>query len=106
VPVPSVIPAATMSPGVGAPAGAFIQLHLAANPVDARILLDGAALPSNPFDGKSAKDGAVHRIQVEANGFLPQTRIVVFDKDVSLDVALSFRPKAADRAGMKPDPYK
>ena len=52
---------------------------------------------------------ALHRVQVEAFGFLPQTRIVVFDKDVSLDVALSRKLKeagTAEPAGMKPDPYK
>ena len=109
VPAPSADSSASVNASAttsGGAAGAFIQLHLAANPADARILLDGAALPSNPFDGKAARDGALHRVQVEANGFLPLTRIVVFDKDVSLDLSLSFKTRAADPAGMKPDPYK
>jgi serine/threonine-protein kinase len=87
------------------PAGAYVHVHLAASPAEARILVDGAALPSNPFDGRFIKDGAVHRIQIEAAGFLPQSRLLVFDKDLSFEAALQPKPKA-DAPGMKPDPYK
>jgi serine/threonine-protein kinase len=100
-PAPTAAPIAPSS----APAGAFIAVHLAANPTDARILVDGAALPANPFEGKFVKDGAVHRLSFEARGFQAQSRLVVFDKDLALDVALSPRPKA-EPAGMKPDPYR
>jgi eukaryotic-like serine/threonine-protein kinase len=88
-----------------APLGAYIHVHLAANPVEARVLVDGAVLPTNPFDGKFVKDGAAHRVQFEAGGFLSQSRVVIFDKDVSIDVPLKPRPKAAEAPGMKPDPY-
>jgi serine/threonine-protein kinase len=98
-------PSALLAPS-SAPAGAYIQLHLGANPAEAHIVIDGAPLPSNPFDGKFLKDGAVHRIQVEAPGFNPQTRVLVFDKDQSLDLTLSQKPKSTDAPGMKPDPYK
>jgi len=92
-------------PPSAAPMGAYIHLHLAANPIEARILVDGAALPSNPFDGKFVRDGAVHRVQFEAAGFVPQSRVLIFDKDTSLEVPLQRKAKAAEPAGMKPDPY-
>jgi serine/threonine-protein kinase len=98
--------AAAAVTAVGMPAGAYIVVHLAANPVEARILVDGAALPSNPFDGKFVKDGAVHRVQFEAPGFMPQNRLVVFDKDVALEVPLQPKPKSVEPPGMKPDPYR
>jgi hypothetical protein len=47
----------------------------------------------------------------EAAGFLPQSRLAVFDKDLSLDIALQLRPKAGTDAppsgalSAKPDPY-
>ncbi|MEO7327283.1 MAG: serine/threonine protein kinase, partial [Minicystis sp.] len=91
--------------------GAYVRAHLSVNPVDARILVDGAALPTNPFEGKFMKDGAVHRVQFEASGFQPQSRIVVFDKDLSLDIALQPKVKAGGGdapttpLGVKPDPY-
>ncbi len=87
------------------PADAYIQVSFAATPPEARILIDGAALPSNPFDGKFMKDGAVHRIQIEAAGFLPLTRLLVFDRDQTVDLALQPRPRP-EAPGMKPDPYR
>ena len=47
-------------------------------------------LPSGsiPFEAKFLKDGAVHRITVEATGFYPQSRMVVFDKDQQMDFIL------------------
>jgi hypothetical protein len=94
-----------------APDGSFLRARITVNPTEARILLDGAPLPENPFEGKFLKDGAVHRLQFEAAGFLPQSRLAVFDKDVSLDIALQLKPKSGGEApassglGAKPDPY-
>ncbi len=60
----------------------------------------------NPFDGKLMKDGALHRVQAEAPGFSAQSRLLVFDRDQSLDLALQPRPRAVEPPGMKPDPYR
>ncbi len=90
---------------------AYLRARISVNPTDARILVDGAALPTNPFEGKFIKDGAVHRVQFEAGGFQAQSRIVVFDKDLSLDIALQPKAKAgggdapSSTLGVKPDPY-
>ncbi|MFO0757902.1 MAG: protein kinase [Byssovorax sp.] len=112
-PPPSAPPAESASPATSAQTkadeGAYVRARISVNPADARILLDGAALPGNPFEGKLIKDGAVHRVQFEAGGFQSQSRIVVFDKDVSLDVALLPKAKSGDAPastlGVKPDPY-
>ncbi|MEP7119666.1 MAG: serine/threonine-protein kinase [Byssovorax sp.] len=96
------------------PDGSYLRARISVNPAEARILLDGAPLPENPFEGKFMKDGAVHRMQFEAAGFLPQSRLAVFDKDLSLDIALQLKPKnggegkdppAGSAMGAKPDPY-
>jgi serine/threonine-protein kinase len=94
----------------GAPDSAYVHARVTVSPAEARILVDGAALPSNPFEGKFLKDGAVHRLQFEAGGFLPQSRLAVFDKDLALDIALALKPKASvdgasTASGAKPDPY-
>ena len=110
-PAPTTIDRAPSTPPEGTTDSAYLHARMTASPPDARILVDGAALPSNPFEGKFLKDGAVHRIQFEAGGFLPQSRLAVFDKDLTLDIALLPRPKAsvdgaAGAAGSaKPDPY-
>ncbi len=89
----------------------FLRARITVNPTEARILLDGAPLPANPFEGKFLRDGAVHRMQFEAAGFLPQSRLAVFDKDLTLDIALQLRPKSgvegppSGALGAKPDPY-
>jgi eukaryotic-like serine/threonine-protein kinase len=88
-----------------------IHARFSVNPAEGRILIDGAPLPSNPFDGRFPRDGMAHRLQFEAAGFLPQSRIIVFDKDVALDLSLQPKPRsgAADPTGggLKPkaSPY-
>jgi serine/threonine-protein kinase len=111
-PVPTVVLATATERIVPvAPDGSFLRARITVNPAEARILLDGAALPENPFEGKFLRDGAVHRMSFEAAGFLPQSRLAVFDKDLSLDIALQLRPKAGNDAppsgalSAKPDPY-
>jgi eukaryotic-like serine/threonine-protein kinase len=97
-----------------APSGSYLHAKVTASPPDTRILVDGAALPSNPFEGKFLKDGAVHRLQFEAVGFFPQSRLAVFDKDLRVDIALQLKPKTTGdgaqipAAGdvIKPDPYE
>ena len=114
-PAPSVVsPTATERPAPVAPDGSFVRARITVNPAEARILLDGAPLPENPFEGKFLKDGAVHRMTFEAAGFQPQSRVAVFDKDLTLDIALQLRPKAGGDGSpgspgialsAKPDPY-
>jgi len=95
---------------VKAPERETIEAKIAVIPIDAKILLDGTPLGQNPFEGKMVKDGAVHRLQFEAVGCSPQSRIVVFNKDFKVDVVLQPRPKSTDAPGTgltaKPDPYK
>jgi serine/threonine-protein kinase len=87
-----------------------ISLHVGAAPADARIFLDDAPLPSNPYAAKFPSDGAAHRVRVEAEGFQTKTTLAVFDADVSLDITLDPVPKpevpdAATAAPAKPPTY-
>ncbi len=105
--------AASNSPPAVVSDDSYLHARVTANPVEARILVDGAALPSNPFKGKFLKDGAVHRLHFEAVGFFPQSRLAVFDKDLSLDIVLQLKPKSGGDGlpglevspSAKPDPY-
>ena len=86
---------ATASAGATAsaarPDDRYIMLRISTNPVESRILFDGSPMTpgKSPFELKLPKDGAVHRITVEAAGFYPQSRMVVFDRDQALQVFLS-----------------
>ena len=52
-------------------------------------VIDGALLPGNPCSGRFPRDGASHRVRVEAPGFSTDSRMLVFDKDVNVEVALA-----------------
>ncbi|WP_437967272.1 serine/threonine-protein kinase [Sorangium sp. So ce260] len=73
---------------------ALLRASIKASPASAKILVDGVELPSNPFDGKLIKDGAAHRIEISAPGHIAQRRMLVFDRDIELEVTLYQTPRA------------
>jgi serine/threonine protein kinase len=108
-PPPPEIVASSAAPASSAPREAHVRLQITAHPASARVLVDGAQVPSNPFDGRFPRDGAMHRIQIEASGFQPQSRLVAFERDVELAVTLAPLPRSAAAekklGGPKPSPY-
>lgn len=90
-PAPALTPAAPSATASAArPDDRYIMLRIHTNPNHARILFDGSPMApgKSPFELKLPRDGAVHRVTVEASGFYPQSRMVVFDRDQKLDVIL------------------
>ncbi|AUX48620.1 protein kinase [Sorangium cellulosum] len=87
-------PAAESSAGRAAEAG-LLRATIKASPASARIFVDGGELPSNPFEGKLIKDGATHRIEITAPGHVAQRRMIVFDKDIDLEVTLYVAQKGS-----------
>jgi eukaryotic-like serine/threonine-protein kinase len=77
------------------PQDAFVRAKIKVTPPDAKILVDGSELPSNPFEGKFIRDGAAHRIEMQAPGFVPQRRMLVFNSDLDLEVTLYIAQKPA-----------
>jgi serine/threonine-protein kinase len=80
-----------------AAAPATVDVVIAAEPAEARLYLDDAELPSNPFRGRMPKDGVVHRLRASAPGYASEQRIVVLDRSLQVDLALraSARPQDA-----------
>ncbi|WP_437937465.1 serine/threonine protein kinase [Sorangium sp. So ce341] len=87
-PAPPSSSAAESSPPRPGTDAALLRASIKASPASAKILVDGVELPSNPFDGKLLKDGAAHRIEVSAPGHVAQRRMLVFDRDIELEVTL------------------
>ncbi|WP_437675600.1 serine/threonine protein kinase [Sorangium sp. So ce131] len=87
-------PAPERSAGRAGEAG-LLRATIKASPAGARIFVDGGELPANPFEGKLIKDGAAHRIEITAPGHVAQRRMIVFDKDIDLEVTLHMAPKGA-----------
>lgn len=99
-PVPAPAAALPVPPPAPAPPpqAGLIAVDVATTPKDATITIDGADVPSNPFRGRYVNDGAMHRVQISAPGYVPRTEAVSFDHDVSLTIALDKVPVAAARA--------
>jgi len=70
---------------------AEVRVALVASPPTARILIDGRDV-GNPYKGAIAKDGATHRVTVEAEGFRSQEVVVGFDGDLNRDFRLEPLP--------------
>jgi serine/threonine protein kinase len=85
------------STAVGAPrVGDLVKLELSAEPANAELVLDGAKLEGNPFQGQLTKDGALHRLEVRAPGRRSEARMIGLDEDLTLHIEL--RPLAAPAA--------
>jgi serine/threonine-protein kinase len=99
-PVPSPSPDTAAEPnGTAAPNGTMIELRIQSSPRTADLFLDGARLPSNPFTGKFPADGIGHRVHAEAEDHRTAAKIVVFDRDASIEIALEPKRGVASIAG-------
>jgi len=78
-----------------------VKLTLEIEPENARVLVDGAFLPSNGESAKFAKDDAMHKVRAEAPGFRPKSEWVRFDSnDVTVRMSLEpARPKGRKDGG-------
>jgi serine/threonine-protein kinase len=86
-----------------APAGApkMIELRLDATPHEARILLDGKALTSNPFSGSFPADDVSHELRIEADGYATETRRIALSADLNVILALEKAPQPLASASVK-----
>jgi serine/threonine-protein kinase len=80
-------PHATAAPAAVAPAAGRIvdpspqqvELSVQAIPANARLYLDEGLLPANPFIGRVPRDGSVHVLRAEADGYEKASLMVRFD---------------------------
>ena len=90
LPAPSESAAESQSPAASATAdnSSSIALTVEVTPADATVSLDGARLPTNPFQTRMPRDGLAHKLRSVAAGYVDDERIVVFDRDSTVEVAL------------------
>jgi len=87
---------ATGTPSAVMPKEDTVEVAIDVTPSRATILLDGKDIGRSPFRASVRKDDGVHRVQVSATGYEPETRTLAFDRDVRLELEL--RPQAAGHA--------
>jgi serine/threonine-protein kinase len=81
------------------PAAARIKLSISFGPPGAVAKLDGVPLAESPFVAQVPRDGSMHRLDVQGPGLRSDTRMVSYDKDLLVTVALAAaEPPAADPA--------
>lgn len=80
-------PAPIVVQGNASPVEREVVISVTANPSSARITLDGAEVTS-PYEAKVERSSDMHTIRIEADGFEPETKSVVFDRSQALTVAL------------------
>lgn len=80
--------AASGAPPTTSASANTIQLEIAFGPAPATAKLDGAALVDSPFVAQMPRDGTAHRLEVTAPGFVPQTRMLTYERDIDLDILL------------------
>ena len=68
------------------------------------ITLDGAVLSGNPFRGRFARDRSSHTLEIRAPGHVTDKRILAFDRDVDLTIALAPEPSPSAVASVAEAP--
>ena len=67
---------------------AQIRLSVTFGPAGAVAKLDGVPLTESPFVAQVRRDGSMHRLDIEGPGLKSETRMVSYDKDIVLALAL------------------
>jgi eukaryotic-like serine/threonine-protein kinase len=95
--------AATSAPpsALTATAVATVEISVSVNPPEAKIFLDDKPLAGNPAKATMPKDAATHQVRIEAAGYTTKVDTVTFERDRSMDIALSKDP-SADKAARHP----
>ena len=65
-----------------------VAVNITAVPSTAKISVDGVQVFA-PYEAKIDRSTTSHTVLIEADGFEPQTKTVVFDRNLSLSVALN-----------------
>ena len=84
------------------PTQKLVTLKIAASPPDTEILLDDAKLEGNPFTGQFAKSSALRRLELRCMGRVTEARMIRFDQDIDLLIALPIDKSAPSKAAGAP----
>jgi hypothetical protein len=75
----------------------YVTVKVRVSPDAATITIDGAEVTGNPFSGKYAADGAIHKVSAAAPGCVPKVVAVEFTANVTLDLSLERVPRPVGR---------
>jgi serine/threonine protein kinase len=96
-PASSVASASATAPVQTATPEANVEVAIDVSTPHAKITVDGKSVGKSPFRATVPKDGRNHEVVVSADGYVPETRTIGFDRDVRLELAL--RPATSGHSG-------
>jgi eukaryotic-like serine/threonine-protein kinase len=85
-------------------AAAEIDYTIKVTPASARIFVDGKEQPTNPAMGRVPRDGQMHTIRIEADGYEPKQEQVTFDRSILLSMELHAVSKSSRSSGTRSQP--
>jgi eukaryotic-like serine/threonine-protein kinase len=91
VPAVPVAPAQPVAHPVEPPVPAkpvMVDVEIRVSPETATVSIDGKDIDGNPFSSRYPIDDVVHHIRASAPGYIAKSRAVVFNTNVTLDLAL------------------
>ncbi|HSN97230.1 MAG TPA: serine/threonine-protein kinase, partial [Candidatus Nanopelagicales bacterium] len=89
-----------------APSPSGVDITLRFTPPHATVILDGARVEGNPFRGRFPRDGSAHQLEVRADGFRADRRVLAFDRDhdITIDLPRDGAPGSAPADSTEPAP--
>ncbi|MBK8257688.1 MAG: serine/threonine protein kinase [Polyangiaceae bacterium] len=90
-------PSASTDPNAG-----MVEIRISVRPENAKLFLDDAALPTNPFVGRFKRDDRPHALRVEAEGFANATRTLSYGSDQFIEIALDKAEPTKDKPTATP----
>ncbi len=81
-----------------------ITVEISATPTKAVIYVDGVKAPDNPHRLTVVPGRFQHELRVEAEGFLPTSRTLAFDRERTIEIALMPKPATGPITPPRPQP--
>ena len=72
-----------------------VTIEITVRPLTGHLFIDGVKAPQNPHRVKVVRGKYTHEVRAEADGFDPRSTTIVFDRDRSIDIALTPKPHVA-----------
>ncbi|HEY0194547.1 MAG TPA: hypothetical protein VGC42_25720, partial [Kofleriaceae bacterium] len=83
---------------------AAIDVEIRVSPETATVSIDGKDVDGNPYSSQYPSDDVVHHIRASAPGYIAKSRAVVFNANVTLDLALERNQVSANQPAPAPPP--
>jgi serine/threonine-protein kinase len=82
------VPEVAVATAAAMAAAPTVQLAVTVTPPNAKVYVDGVPVRGNPYSGAYPMDHAHHRLSAESSGYETKRTDVVFDRDMSVSIAL------------------